>query len=245
MGGDIGGDSAGDQVGAAAQMECASDAGRHLLRGEDGLPVAAAPIGLSALEAGVQHVLALARAGHLGPGSDYPSGGTAGQAGPQRPAQRGDRGFTIGEDGCKGRQRGYDAGKKTKGRKRHIAVDTQGFLLAVIVHSASIQDRVAARAVLMRLFSSFDQIKTVFVDGGYTGKLLGWAKEMFGYCVEVVKRTDAHHFVVLPKRWIVERSFAWLNHSRRLAKDYEVTTQSAEAFVRIANIRLMARRLAL
>lgn len=115
----------------------------------------------------------------------------------------------------------------------------------MIVHSASIQDRVAARAVLMRLFSSFDQIKTVFVDGGYTGKLLGWAKEMFGYCVEVVKRTDAHRFVVLPKRWIVERSFAWLNHSRRLAKDYEVTTQSAEAFVRIANIRLMARRLAL
>lgn len=192
---------------------------------------------------GLRHLLALARARHLGAGAERTARATENHEGTKRPAERGDRGFAIGEDGCKGRQRGFDAGKKIKGRKRHIAVDTQGFLLAVIVHSAGIQDRVAARAVLMRLFSTFTDIKTVFVDGGYTGKLLGWAKEMFGYCVEVVKRTEAHTFKVLPKRWIVERSFAWLNHSRRLAKDYEVTTESAEAFVRIANIRLMVRRL--
>jgi transposase len=98
-------------------------------------------------------------------------------------------------------------GKKIKGRKRHIAVDTQGNLLAVIVHSAGIQDRVAARAVLMLLFCRFATITRVFVDGGYTGKLIGWAKDMFGYAVEVVKRSEQHTFKVLPKRWIVERTF--------------------------------------
>ena len=101
-------------------------------------------------------------------------------------------------------RRGYDAGKKIKGRKRRIAVDTEGNLLGVIVHSAGIQDRVAARAVLMRLFCTFDTITKVFVDGGYTGKLIGWAKDMFGYELEVVKRNELHAFKVLPKRWIVK-----------------------------------------
>lgn len=113
----------------------------------------------------------------------------------------------------------------------------------MIVHSAGIQDRVAARAVLLRLFSTFTGIRRVFVDGGYTGKLLSWAKAMFGYCVEVVKRTEAHRFAVLPKRWIVERSFAWLNHSRRLSKDYEVRPDTAETMVKIAMAALLIRRL--
>jgi hypothetical protein len=81
-------------------------------------------------------------------------------------------------------------------------------LLAVIVHSAGIQDRVAARAVLMRLFCRFDSITTVFADGGYTGKLIDWAKDMFGYCFEIVKRNEQHLFRALPKRWIVERTYA-------------------------------------
>ncbi len=140
----------------------------------------------------------------------------------KRHAYRGDHRFAIGQDGAKRGRRGYDAGKKIKGRKRHIAVDTQGNLLAVIVHSAGIQDRVAARAVLMRLFCLFATIQTVFVDGGYTGTLIDWAKQMFGYTVEVVKRTDQHLFKVLPKRWIVERTFAWLNWSRRLSKGLRV-----------------------
>lgn len=84
------------------------------------------------------------------------------------------------------------------------------------MHSAGIKDRVAARAVLMRLFCQFDSIATVFVDGGYTGKLIGWAKEVFGYNVEVVKRNEPHTSQVLPRRWIVERPFAWLAWSRRL-----------------------------
>jgi transposase len=113
----------------------------------------------------------------------------------------------------------------------------------VIVHSAGIQDRVAARAVLMRLFSTFDQIKIIFADGGYTGALLQWAKEMFGYCVEVVKRTEAHTFKVLPKRWIVERTFAWLGWSRRLSKDYELLPDSAETMIHIAFAHQMLRRL--
>ena len=170
-----------------------------------------------------------ARAGALGEGS-------------KRRAQRCDRRFAICEDGAKRGRRGYDAGKKIKGRKRHIAVDTEGNLLAVIVHSAGIQDRVAARAVLMRLFCTFDTITKVFADGGYTGKLIGWAKEMFDYDVEIVKRNELHTFKVLPKRWIVERTFAWLNWSRRLSKDYELRHTSAETMIHVAFAHLLLRR---
>jgi putative transposase len=141
-----------------------------------------------------------------------------------------------------GGDKGYDGGKKIKGRKRHIAVDTQGNLLAVIVHSAGIQDRVAACAVLMRLFCRFDTITKVFVDGGYAGKLIGWAKDMFGYDVEVVKRDELHTFKVLPKRWIVERTIAWLNWSRRLSKDFELKHTSAETIIHIAFAHMMLRR---
>jgi transposase len=168
----------------------------------------------------------------------------AGACGTHRHTDRGDPRFAIGQNDLKRGQRGYDAGKKIKGRKRHIAVDTQGWLLAVIVHSAAIQDRAGARAVLTRLFATFSTLTTVFVDGGYTGKLLDWAKQMFGWTVQVVKRTDAHRFVVLPKRWIVERTFAWLNHFRRLTKDHEILPQSSETFVMIAMIHLALRRMA-
>jgi putative transposase len=113
----------------------------------------------------------------------------------------------------------------------------------VVVHSAGIQDRVGARAVLMRLFRHFDTITKVFVDGGYTGKLIDWAKDMFDYDVEVVKRSEQHKFVVLPKRWIVERTFGWLNWSRRLSKDYEVRHTSAEALIYIAFAHQLLRRL--
>jgi transposase len=122
------------------------------------------------------------------------------------------------------------------------AVDTQGNLLAVIVHSAGIQDRVAARAVLMRLCCLFGTIQTVFVDGGYTGTLIDRGKQIFGYTVEVVKRTDPHLSKFLPKRWIVERTFAWLNWSRRLSKDYELRHTPAETMIHIAFARLLLRR---
>ena len=157
-------------------------------------------------------------------------------------AQRCDCRFAVGQNGAKRGRRGYDAGKKIKGRKRHIAVDTQGNLLAVIVHSAGIQDRLAARAVLMRLFCRFDTITKVYVDGGYTDSLIDWAKQMFGYTVEVVKRTEQHLFQVLPKRWIVERTLAWLSWSRRLSKDYELRHDSAETMIHIAFAHQLLRR---
>ena len=112
----------------------------------------------------------------------------------------------------------------------------------MIVHSAGIQDRIAARAVLMRLFCRFDTITTAFVDAGYTGKLIEWAKQMFGYRIEVVKRSEQHLFRVLPKRWIVERTFAWLNWSRRLSKDYELRPDSAETMIHIAFAHQLLRR---
>jgi putative transposase len=117
-------------------------------------------------------------------------------------------------------------------------------VLSVVVHSAGVQDRVGARTVLMRLFCRFDTIVKVFVDGGYTGALIAWAREMFGYDVEVVKRNEQHLFRVLPKRWVVERTLAWLNWSRRLSKDYELLHTSAETMIYVAFAHLLLRRLA-
>lgn len=119
-----------------------------------------------------------------------------------------------------------------------------GNLLSVVVHSAGIQDRTGARAVLVRLYCAFSTIKTVFVDGGYTGTLIEWTKAMFGWTMQVVKRTEQHKFVVLPKRWIVERTLSWLGWSRRLSKDYELLPCNSEAFVKIAIIHLLLRRMA-
>jgi len=115
-------------------------------------------------------------------------------------------------------------------------------LLTVVVHSAGIQDRVGARAVLIRLFRHFHDLQTVFLDGGYTGKLLDWGRAMFGCLLVVVKRAKAHVFEVLPKRWIVERSFSWLNHSRRLNKDYELLPTTSETMIQIAFTHLSLRR---
>jgi len=123
-----------------------------------------------------------------------------------------------------------------------MVVDTMGLLPTVVVHSAGIQDMVAARAVFTRLFACCASIRVVFADGIYRGCLPQWVQAMFGGTLKVVKRTELHRFVVLPRRWVVERSFAWMGNNRRLSKDYEVTVKSAEAFVCIAFIRLMLAR---
>ena len=144
--------------------------------------------------------------------------------------------------------RGYDAGKKVKGRKRHILVDTLGLVLASVVHSASVQDRDGARLVLGKLESSHGWIRKVWADGGYRGKLVDWVSNLQRHrrvSLEIVKRSDkAEGFEVLPRRWIVERTFAWLENSRRLSKDYETTTSSSQAMIHIAMTRLMLKRLA-
>jgi putative transposase len=136
-------------------------------------------------------------------------------------------------------------GKKTKGRKRHIIVDTLGLLLTVLVHSAGIQDTVGAKQVVQKLVLKHIKLKKVFADGGYKERFIDWAKLTHDLEIEVVKRNEQHKFVVLPKRWIVERTFSWLLRNRRLAKDYERLKQSAESMVYIAMTRLMLKRLAL
>jgi putative transposase len=145
--------------------------------------------------------------------------------------------------------RGYDAGKKIMGRKRHLLVDTMGLILHVVVHSAAIQDRDGAKLVLTRLTQRFGWLRCIFVDGGYTGGLVAWVKQLLprrGLRLEVVKRsdTDKHRFKILPKRWVVERTFGWLSKSRRLSKDYEYRTENSEAIILIAATRLMLARLA-
>jgi putative transposase len=140
---------------------------------------------------------------------------------------------------------GYDAGKKVNGRKRHLLVDVMGLVLVVVVHSAGIQDRDGARQVCERIRNRFGRLKLIWADGGYAGKLVGWVKETCGWELEIVKRSDdLKGFHVLPRRWVVERTFGWLGRYRRMSKDYEFYPETSETMVHIAMINLMVRRLA-
>ncbi len=132
-----------------------------------------------------------------------------------------------------------------KGRKRYIVVDTQGLLLAVAVHPADIQDRDGARLALSRLVGRSPRLERIWADGAYAGKLVQWARDAGGWSLEVVRRpTQQHTFQVLPRRWVVERTFAWLGRHRRLSKDYEELPETTEAWVYAAMTGLMLRRLA-
>lgn len=141
---------------------------------------------------------------------------------------------------------GYDAGKRIKGRKRHIITDTCGNLIACVVHSAGVQDRDGAPGVFARLRREAPKLRHIFADGGYAGpKLRGALVSLGRWTLQIVKRSDtAKGFEVLPRRWVVERTFAWLGRCRRLAKDWEKSIESAEAWVLIAHIRRMTRLLA-
>jgi transposase len=140
--------------------------------------------------------------------------------------------------------RGYDAGKKVQGRKRHIVVDTVGFLLAVLVTPASTPDRVAARHLLPRAATTAgDRLRLVWADGGYTGTLLDWARTTLDLIVQIVRRPDLPRFTVLPRRWVVERTLAWITRHRRCVRDYERHPHHHEAMVRWAMIRITTRRL--
>jgi len=141
---------------------------------------------------------------------------------------------------------GYEAGKKIKGKKRHVLVDTQGFVLHAIVTAADIQDRDGGAMLLATLFGLFPFLLKLYADGGYQGPLFQQAlKRVLSQAeVQVVKRSDLNKgFVVLPRRWVVERTLAWLNRCRRLAKDWENLNVKARAFLLLASIRLMVRRL--
>jgi putative transposase len=152
-----------------------------------------------------------------------------------------------------GQARGFDGGKKITGRKRHLVVDTLGWVLIALVTAANVQDVHAGRQVLQKLHDWLHQsngapgcrLERIWADGGYRGELIAWARQAWGWTLEIVtKLADQVGFQVLPKRWIVERTFAWLTRNRRLARDYERLPETSEAFIYVAMIRLMLKRIA-
>ncbi len=171
---------------------------------------------------------------------------------------------TVKTSSVRGDERGYDGGKKILGRKRHLLVDTQGFLLALTVHAATILDRDGARQLLEPLVHAFPRLQLVWADGGYKGKLREWVKEHLGWRIEIVQHPWAgirgvwakdgeviewdtiipKGFHVLPRRWVVERTNAWITRSRRLSRDFEGLCSSSEALIYIAMSKLMLTRLA-
>ena len=144
-----------------------------------------------------------------------------------------------------GGPRGFDAGKKIKGRKRHIVTDTEGHMVGLQVYAADIQDRDGAVDLLASIRSLYPWLRHVFADGGYAGdKLRSAMAELGQWTFEIIKRSDAAKgFELLPRRWVVQRTFAWLGRCRRLAKDFEATIDSAVAWIFIAHIRRLTRRL--
>jgi transposase len=144
----------------------------------------------------------------------------------------------------RGGLRGIDGNKKINGRKRHIVVDTLGFILAVIIHPANMHDSVGAELLLRKLKENFFGLKVIFADGGYRGELIEWAKNTLGYLLKIVMRTDNQKgFKVLPKRWIVERTFSWFENHRRLSKDFEYLLETSEAMIHLASIKLLLNKI--
>ena len=130
------------------------------------------------------------------------------------------------------------------GRKRHVCVDTLGLILAVVVTGASVQDRDGGEELLVEMMGLFHRLKLIWADGGYAGEFVKHAKKQFKRVIEIVKRSDdVKGFKVLPKRWIVERTFGWFSKYRRLSKDYEVLPENSEAMIHLAMINLMLHRI--
>ena len=157
----------------------------------------------------------------------------------------------------KGGVRGYDGGKKISGRKRHLLVDTEGLVIGVAVHEANIADRDGAKLLVKKVGDQLPRMEKVWADRGYNGKIGEWIKERLGWTLEIVKpprrwaRVPADEepppwvgFTVLPRRWVIERTIAWIMRNRRMSRDYEFLAQTTEVLVYVAMIRLMLRRLA-
>ena len=141
--------------------------------------------------------------------------------------------------------RGYDNGNKVNGRKRHLLVDTLGLLITVVVTAASVSDADGARQVFRRMGGPGKKLRKIWVDGMYRGQLLEWVAEHLWFRLEPVMRPEGQKgFLLLPRRWVVERTFAWLTQCRRLSKDYEVLPATSEALIYLAMTRVMLRRLA-
>jgi transposase len=158
----------------------------------------------------------------------------------------------------KGGVRGYDGGKKISGRKRHLLVDTEGLVIGGVVHEASIADRDGAKLLLEKVGDRLVRMEKVWADRGYNGKIGEWIKEHLGWTLEIVKparrwvRVPTNEeppaypagFIVLPRRWVIERTIAWIMRNRRMSRDYEFLAETTEALIYVAMIRLMHRRLA-
>lgn len=139
---------------------------------------------------------------------------------------------------------GYDAGKKINGRKRHLVVDTLGLIWGVVVHAGHVQDRDGAKVLLEKNGGQFTRLRKIWADGGYAGQLIEWVHDRFDWLLEIVKRNkETRGFEVLPKRWIVERTFGWFGWYRRLSKDYEELTENSEAMILVCMIHRMLRHL--
>ena len=176
----------------------------------------------------------------------------------ERPRTARKRGYSFGwrlrqsiceDDGKRGRNGeddiGYDGNKKVKGRKRHIIVDTLGHLLGVFVSAANLGDREGAKTVLEQCRGLYPRLKKLWADGGYTGDFVEWVSEQFDIDVEIVLRSDdVKGFVVIPHRWVVERTFAWLGRYKRLLRDYELCPLHSESMIYAAMTHLLLRRLA-
>jgi putative transposase len=144
---------------------------------------------------------------------------------------------------------GFDANKKIKGRKRHLLVDTLGLMILVVVSSANVPERAGANLVLAKLHlirERFPRLVRIWVDGGYEGKdFMRSVMDTYRTVLETIKRSEpAKGFVLLPRRWVVERTFGWFHWHRRLSKDYECLPETSEAMIQVAMIRIMVRRLA-
>jgi transposase len=240
-------DPARQARGPAAHHRHAPAPGRPVLPRAHRLPVAPSPAtpGLPALADGLRVHARLRERGRLGSDPPPPRGDAtrAGRQGAE--PERGHHRHPEREDDGKGGPRGYDAAKKIKGRKRHVAVDTSGLLLGVAVHAADIQDADGAGDLLRRLKRLYPWLEVVFADSAYDRLAALLACFLLGLTLVVIRRlAGTEGFVVVPRRWVVERTFGWLGRWRRLARDYEELPEVSETMVKLAMIRLMLHRLA-
>ena len=251
-------------MGAAAASDSGCEARRPAAEdghafGHERRPLSAAhrlPLALSAARRvsapldGLQHLPQVSARRGLGGDLGGVARGSARTPGSRSKPHRGGSRQPIAEVGGKGGGKddavGYDAGKKVKGRKIHALVDTLGLPMRIVVHSAGIQDRDGAALVLDKIRARFPWLQLVWADGGYNARQVDQAvAKIPALRVEIVKRTaDMTGFVVLPRRWVVERTFSWFGRNRRLAKDYENLADTLLAFVTLASIQLAIRRLA-